>query len=173
MLIDESLQVRKMAAYSLGIIKDPRAISPLIYTIGGKCAMAKKEDSSFFYKSENDLIHPMLYPFGMEYSEVVENAMWSLVQMGDIVVEPVITALNTDNFIVRRNAARILDSIGNKRSIDPLIKLLDDDNDTVVENAKWALLNLGCNDVKRKCPMCLNDVSISDKYCPRCSTTLK
>ena len=49
----------------------------------------------------------------------------ALINMGDVVVEPLITALKDSDYSVRWYAAQALGKIGDARAVEPLIKALN------------------------------------------------
>ncbi|NVM01262.1 MAG: HEAT repeat domain-containing protein [Candidatus Helarchaeota archaeon] len=74
---------------------------------------------------------------------VRDNSKDSLVNMGSNVVELLISYLKDENNRIRGNVASALGLIGDKRAIEPLISLLDDDHELVKIKVSYALKNLG------------------------------
>ena len=68
---------------------------------------------------------------------------WRLFSVILEAVEPLIEALEDEEWRVRWTAALTLAEIGDGRAVEPLIKALGDDNDSVRENVKEALKQLG------------------------------
>ena len=63
-----------------------------------------------------------------------------------IVLEPLINMLgdkNKHSSYVRQSAAQVLGKIGDKRAVEPLIKVLEDEKEYVRSSAAWALGNIG------------------------------
>jgi HEAT repeat protein len=54
-----------------------------------------------------------------------------------------IEALKDEDWLVRRNAAESLARLGDRRAVDPLLPLLEDENEMVQETAEGALGSLG------------------------------
>lgn len=69
----------------------------------------------------------------------------ALGEIGDeSATQPLANKLDSDNPIVRSQAARALGLLGDTRAVDPLSDLLaDDDEDTVRTSAAWALRQIG------------------------------
>lgn len=63
-------------------------------------------------------------------TSAAKEALTLLVRIGKPAVEPLISALRDMNSEVRKNAAEALGQMGDARAIEPLIKILRDDNDT-------------------------------------------
>ena len=86
--------------------------------------------------------------------ELLNEELWSgnfeneltqkLMSVGDPAVEPLIQALENENWKVRRTAAVALGKMGCERAVDPLIKILqEDDGKLVVMAAAVALGEIG------------------------------
>lgn len=74
-----------------------------------------------------------------------DNAIEALVEIGEPAVEPLIQALNNESWVVREAATEALGKIGDERAVEPLIKVLDDEDETtfVREAAAEALGEIG------------------------------
>jgi hypothetical protein len=95
-LQDEAAEIRRRAAFELGMIGDPRAIEPLIVAL---------QD---------------------EVSDVRDSAATALGKIGDPrAIEPLIVALQDEDKLVRNRAARALRHIG-APAIEPLTVALED-----------------------------------------------
>jgi HEAT repeat protein len=104
--------IRIGAANALGLIKDERAVQPLIAAVGD--------------------------PKG----DVREAAVAALSKFGAISVEPLIEALKNSNEDFRSGAADALGIIKDNRAVDPLIASLKDEESDVRESATRALGNI-------------------------------
>ena len=71
------------------------------------------------------------------------NAAKTLVETGESSVEKLIDSLNDKNWQVRWYITEILGEIGDVRGIEPLIKLLNDENNGVQSNSVIALIKIG------------------------------
>ena len=106
--------VRETAAEALGILRDRRAVEPLI-------------------KALND-----------KDEEVRWKAAWALGNIGDIqAVEPLIYLLHDKRWTVRRFAASALGKIGDGRAVESLIESLSDEEWHVRKYAADALGKIG------------------------------
>jgi HEAT repeat protein len=94
--ITNDVEVRHQAAVSLGQIKDPRSVAPLIAALA---------DS---------------YPYILEPVEA------ALINIGDPAFEPLIEALKNQDLNIRCEAATILGRINNPIAIEPIIATLKD-----------------------------------------------
>jgi hypothetical protein len=108
-LKDENLGIRRMAASTLGNIKDPRAVEPL--------ATALKDDDR----------------------NVRMMAAWALAEIGEPALEPLITALRDKKSRARGDAAWALAKIGDHRAVEPLIEALKEESPSLREDAAEAL----------------------------------
>ena len=108
-LEDEDYNVREGAAKALGEKKDPRAIEALISA------------------------------FTDEYSEVGDEASYSLGRIGDPAIEPLIIAIKDEESRIRGLAAQALGEIGDSRAVEPLIIAINDKDLGVRYNATCAL----------------------------------
>jgi hypothetical protein len=122
-LKDEHLSIRRMAAWILGKMKDPRTVDPLIAAL----------------KDESRVVRMM--------------AAWALGEIGKPAVEPLITALKDKDSPARGDAAWALGKIKDPRAVGPLIAALKDEKPNIQEDAAEALekiteKNFGVDPVK-------------------------
>ena len=108
-LKDKNWQVRWYITEILGEIGDVRGIKPLI-------------------KLLND-----------ENNGVQSNSVIALVKIGKPGVEILIDNLNSKEWHIREHVAEILGEIGDKRGVEPLKNLINDENDDVRSSVKVAL----------------------------------
>jgi hypothetical protein len=121
---NQSIFYRDRAAMILGLIGDQRAIEPLIATLS---------DDGF---RDPNPIPPQPNRLGCDGLERSE----ALVKFGEIVVEPLILALK-DKSVSRVNAIYALAATRDERGVEPIIDLLDDQDDDLVRNT--AVMCLG------------------------------
>jgi len=128
-LKDQDPRVREKAAKTLGEIKDPRAVEPLIDAMRGKLP----------YSGANKYVVQALV--AGEYSYVREAAAEALGEIRDPrAVEPLIDALKDINYKFREVAARVLGKIKDPRAVEPLIfAVKNDEYESVRCEAIWAL----------------------------------
>jgi HEAT repeat protein len=105
-LNDNNIAVRHAAARALGEIRDIRAINPLIAAL-----------------KDNTLID---HPFINELIDTQEAPIWALKKIGEPTIQPLISALK-DNDNVYIGAVKVLAEIGDKRAVEPLIAILEND----------------------------------------------
>ena len=101
--------IRLHAATLLGSINDPKAIKPLILTLSDNNKLVRREAST------------------------------SLSRMGPDAVDPLIEVLGDPDWRVRGAAAWALGNLGEKRAIEPLKELLDDESGYVISVAQSAI----------------------------------
>ncbi|NOR47549.1 MAG: HEAT repeat domain-containing protein [Methanosarcinaceae archaeon] len=89
------------------------------------------------------MIESLIQDLADQNVSVKVNAVKTLVDMGEPVVEPLIQALMDNNPEVRENAAYALGKIGDERAIDPLIEVLADEQLEVQKAAIDGLANIG------------------------------
>ena len=105
----EIVEVRRKAAYALGQIGDPAAITVLVQSLKD------------------------------ERGEVRAAAASALVRMGSLTVPELIRSLNSKDAVVRSTAAYALGRIGEPNAIPALVQLLNDERWEVRQNAASAL----------------------------------
>ena len=109
-LQDKDANIRALAPFPLGRIRDPRAVESLI---------AALDDSDV---------------------RVRKGAIWSLGEIGDLrAVDPVIRALANSDPDVRRDAVVALGRLNDPREVESLITALKDSDSIVQENSVEAL----------------------------------
>lgn len=107
---DKNPSVREMAALTLGWIKDPRTVNPLMDRL--------KYDES---------------------SKVQGRAATALGDIGTPALEPLLNELKNENWKIRNLAAYALGSIKDKHAVEPLIIALKDEHLLVRYKATFAL----------------------------------
>ncbi|MDR2830004.1 MAG: HEAT repeat domain-containing protein [Methanobrevibacter sp.] len=109
LLNNKNKDIKILAAKILGNIGDKKAINPLIATLSNPNKMVRREAST------------------------------SLIKMGNDAVEPLITVLENEDWRIRGAASWVLGSIGDKRAVEPLKALLNDESGYVKSGAKKSL----------------------------------
>ncbi len=112
-LEDENIYVQAKAIKSLGQIKDPRAIEPLI----GKLRKGK--------------------------GIIAKTTIEALVKIGEPAVPPLINALKSESNSLKTGVAKILGQIGDPRAVEGLIGILEDEKNQVRIAAINALGEIG------------------------------
>jgi HEAT repeat protein len=140
-LRDENPWARFIAAWSLGEIKDPRAVEPLIATLKDKDFRVRWNAAKALGEiGDPKAVKPLIAALKDENSGVRSNAAWSLGEIQDPkAVEPLITTLKDENSDVRGAATAALGWIEDPKAVKPLIAALKDENSGVRSNAAWSL----------------------------------
>ena len=131
---------RQAAAKALGVLKDVRAIRPLICALHDDlrvCAGAVEALAQFdFEQVEQPINHALQH--GNKY--IQEHVAKVLAVLGDTrATESLIRLLEAEDNAVRTAAAEALGNLEDVRGIDPLIRALEDDDRTVREKAAEGL----------------------------------
>jgi HEAT repeat protein len=74
---------------------------------------------------------------------VREDITWALVRRKETAIQPLIVALQSENWQLRHNAAHVLGKIASPIATDALIAVLPDENAIVVTKAAFALSQIG------------------------------
>ncbi|HXV68721.1 MAG TPA: HEAT repeat domain-containing protein [Nitrospira sp.] len=143
-LRDKDWAIREEAATRLGSLKDPRAVDPLV-------SILRDGDRSVRDAAIGALTtigEPSVVALGTCLSDpelpVQEAASKVLASIADErVLDPLLRALRSPDWIVRMHAANAIGRIRNTRSIPPLILLLQDHVKAVREAAASALAAIG------------------------------
>jgi bilin biosynthesis protein len=122
-LYHEDYHVRYKAVRALGKISDERAIEPLLEVLG-----------NFDTKDEENKVN--------------NSASDALIRLGEAAIVPLLEALNKNpqhpkDGWRRYWVAQTLRRIGDKRAVEPLIRVLEDDDREAIEGAAEALAELG------------------------------
>jgi len=124
-LKDTYYSVRVEVANALGKIRDPRIVEPLLGALTDQDIHVKEKAWDALQKScDARDINPLIE--ALHNSETRDYAAKILGKIGKPAVEPLIRALENDEYFVRVSAIEQLGIIGDKNAVDPLIKLLRD-----------------------------------------------
>ena len=143
-LNDEDWAIREEAASALGEAGDSRAVVPLV-------AVLKDPDRAVRQAAIGALTaigEPSVVPVGACLHDadltLQESASAVLSSIGDRrVVDPLINALKSSDWIVRMHASKALGRIGDPRVVEPLVPLLQDKVKAVREETAHALAQIG------------------------------
>jgi HEAT repeat protein len=124
-LKDTFYPVRVEVVNALGKIRDPRIVEPLLGALTDQDIHVKEKAWNALQKScgVRD-INPLIE--ALHNSKTRDYAAKILGKIGNPAVEPLIRALENDEYFVRVSAIEQLGRIGDKRAVDPLVKLLQD-----------------------------------------------
>ncbi|MDR2874265.1 MAG: HEAT repeat domain-containing protein [Methanobrevibacter sp.] len=112
LLKNRNKDIKILAAKILGDIGDEKAIDPLITTLSSPHKLLRREAST------------------------------SLIKIGNSSVDPLINILTNEDWKIRGAAAWALGSLGDKRAIEPLKNLIDDESGFVKSGVKKSLETL-------------------------------
>ncbi len=143
-LKDEDWAIREDAARLLGQLKDPRAVTPLV-------SLLRDQDRSVREAAMDALRtigEPAVEALGaclMESQLAVQEAASAILAniADERVVTPLLSALRSNDWIVRMHTAQALGRVKSAETIDALIPLLQDKVKAVREEAASALAAIG------------------------------
>ena len=144
-LKDDEYQVRGQAALALGLLKDKRAVEPLISALNDDQSQVRAQaaDALGLLKDKR-AVEPLISALNDDQSQVRVTAALALGLLKDKrAVEPLMNALNDDQSQVRVTAASVLGLLKDKRAVEPLMNALNDDERNVVLAADLALRKMG------------------------------
>jgi HEAT repeat protein len=123
--------VRYQAAITLGKLKDPRAIQPLIVALKDADFSVRLQAAGALGKLGEPAIIPLSAVFNDPDVNARRSAAYALGEIkGPRAVDPLVAALKDANRLVRRDAAEALGKIRDIRAIGPLISGIADDEST-------------------------------------------
>jgi HEAT repeat protein len=137
-------QVRQYAAYLLGNARNPRAIQPLIESLGDFDKSVREQATLALSAIGKAAIEPLSAAMKEPKWETRYRAVEALGRIADEkAVQPLIQALKDNRDHVRYMAAKGLREFGDSDAIDPMIILLKDENRYVRTMAVRALGAIG------------------------------
>jgi HEAT repeat protein len=149
-------EVTSDAALTLGKIRDPRAIEPLIRHMGKEMEIAAWAS-------------PVVQSLG---GRLVVYTVTALVRLGRPAIEPLIQALGEEDAHTRSGAILALAGMG-ELAVGPLTRALGSDNELVRTSAAEALEQIGAAPgAKRVCPKCGSEMGPEKRFCTQCGTKL-
>jgi HEAT repeat protein len=160
--------VRRKAAETLGKLRDTRAVEPLIAALKDKDKGVRRKAAEALGKLQGvQAVEPLIAALKDEHELVRQVALralgqiWQLPRLAELgsssrsmrreavealgklrdarAVEPLIVALEDDDWWVRSGAARALRKLGDTRAVEPLIAVLRDEEELVRQHALRAL----------------------------------
>ena len=132
---------RDMAAWTLGHLKDSRAVEPLIAALkdADKDVRAAAADG-LGELNDRRATEPLIAALRDVDADVRWNAASALGQLNDSrAVEPLLAALKDADQRVRQSAVWALGRMKDPRAVEPLIAALKDADQNVRKSAAWAL----------------------------------
>jgi len=129
-------QIYVDAAWALGAIGDARAVKPLIERLANPFPhIGGSDDAPGF--GGGAVGGGMIAP-----DRTVPTLVEALVKIGEPAVDPLIDALEDEDYRAPGSAARALGMIGDRRAVGPLIAALDVDSSNVAATAAAALAKM-------------------------------
>jgi len=117
--------VRDSAAIALGQIGDLRAVQPIINARNRGNISAATTEQALLGIKDTRAIQPLINALGVSYGACEFRK--ALVNIGSPAVEPLILALSSPSWELRKDAAIALGEIVDARAIEPLCKALRDE----------------------------------------------
>lgn len=143
-LRDEDWAVREDAAMALGGLRDKRAVEPLITVLRDSDRAVREAAVAALTAIGEPAVEPLGACLRDENLTVQESAAAILASIGDArVMEALVSALASADWVVRMHVAKALGRIGEARAIPALMPLLQDKVKAVREEASGALARLG------------------------------
>ena len=138
--------VRSCAAEALGKIRDKRAVEALIAALEGGGVLAMKAAWALGEIGDKRAVEPLI---GVAVLIEGDRRAWKsarealATKLSKEAVGPLITALDSEDVLVRREVAVLLGRTSDKRAVGPLIAALNDRSPWVQEAAAAALVDIG------------------------------
>jgi HEAT repeat protein len=152
LLQSPDVQVRQFVAYMLGQVGDPRAIEPLIDALQDDNVGVRGAAANALGTIGDQGAAPYLRPLLKDTNpQLVVWAAFALTRLGHDHFPHILAGLENGAVEVRRSAILALQQLRDTRAIEPLLKLLNDQerrfesDSTVAEAAAKALMTLGYN----------------------------
>lgn len=138
---DELTQRR--AIQVLGTIASPDAVPALTQVFQSNAALARQSANALAAIGTDAALEPLIVALGENDTTRREAAMAALEHVGASAVPALTDATESDNAVLRANAARTLGWIGSSQGVWSVRPLLDDDSPAVREAAAWSLGQMG------------------------------
>ncbi len=138
---DFDINVRCEAVEMLGKIQDKRAIDPLIFALEDPVDFIRgyaAENLGLFHDPQ--VVDPLISSLIKDKDYVRLKTINSLIKLGKLSVEPLISLLKDPNESVRKDAIFALGQIGERSAVRPLISIL---YDATIDIRKAAIKALG------------------------------
>jgi HEAT repeat protein len=143
-LQDKDDDIRKKALRALGKKGDPREVLPIAAALKDGNPEIRLESASALKRTGDEgAVKPLIDTLEDENAKVREEAAGALAAIGSPSVAPLINVLAVGRKTSRQYAARALGTIGDARSIEPLITALKDEDWKVVKASALSLGKIG------------------------------
>ena len=157
------------AVLELSRLDDRRAVDLLMLALARNDGVARSAARELGRLREARAIQPLLAM--LEQDVVAQSAADALAKMGAHSVSGLIAALKGDRFRARQWAAWALGEIGDKRAVDPLIEVMQGDNEYAVRTA--AATSLGQIKDQRAIWVLVATLKLRDETTPERQTALE
>lgn len=152
-------KVRRNAAFALGHLGDSRAVEPLINLLSDSdLAVCHEAAVGLGYLGDSRAVEPLVSI--LKYDDIPHGAIVALAQLGEVSVDSLVVLLEDSNDRVRRNAIWALVELGDIGITNILIHLLKDSDNGVRRDTAWALGELGDGGVVEPLVGMLQDISL-------------
>ncbi len=139
-LQNENSQIRVGAAEGLGSLKDTQAVEPIIKAMQDENRAVRRAATMALGKLEDvRIVAALLQALHDKDWEVKNIATEALKAIGEPALIPTISTLQDESKYVRRAAIRVIQVIGDLRSIEALTQALNDPDHEVQVLAQKAL----------------------------------
>ena len=141
-LQEDTPEIRRAAAYTLGKLGDQQAVEPLRTALYDDHSGVRREalDSLIQLEAAEALIEALSHPD----EDIRRSAVWAMYELKDPrALEPLIELLIDESSSVRQVACFALKELGDTRAVKPLIEVLSDSDEYVRKAAVEALGVLG------------------------------
>ena len=143
-LKDIDYTVREKAAGALGKMRDIRAVEPLIQALKDLADEQEFLSRQWKVMAKSFMTKPLSQVQREEdCSRALNSIAKALVRIGKPAVEPLIFELRDRHYAVRMKAAWALGMIGDKRAVEPLLQVIEEDKEKIVQDeASGALTHI-------------------------------
>jgi HEAT repeat protein len=142
-LQDDDNHLQVAAAEALGTLGDIQALDPLLQTLQDENRAVRRAATLALGKLGDARTVPSLVKALQDPDwEVQNNAARALEAIGELAVVPLFQTLNDKSKYLRRAAVRILGTIGDIRAVEPLTKVLQDEDPEMQIVVKEALAKI-------------------------------
>jgi HEAT repeat protein len=135
--------IRWNAAKVLGMLKDPRAVEPLIGAFDDNSSLINLTAVKMLSEMGKPAVEPLINALKNKKRPIRDYSSMTLGHMKDPdVVKRLITVMKDDDAYARGGAAYALGKIGDISAVEPIIAMLKDENEYVVKRAAGALKDI-------------------------------
>jgi HEAT repeat protein len=142
-LEDSNVEVQAAAAGSLGRIESKKSIPLLAKLIQSNDSILCEAAIHALGRSKDpEATNSLITALQDKNSRVKVDIVYSLIEMGDIQVDPFSSLLGDENYRVRQGAAIGLGKLGDRKAVEPLLKALETEREEDVRNSEVQALGI-------------------------------